>query len=271
MYVSFMAPHDPRTMPREFLDMYDPEDIPLPQNFMGGHPFDNGDLKVRDEVLETFPRDPASVRRHIAEYYAMITHLDAQMGRVMQALEDRGMADDTIVVFAGDNGLAIGQHGLFGKQNLYEHSIRVPLVFSGPGIPRGVRRSAFAYLLDIFPTLCNLTGLATPGSVEGVSLVQTLKDPAARPRETLFAAYRQWQRMVKDGRFKLIEYVVDGRRTTQLFDLEHDPMECRNLAGEAAHADRLAALRTRLTDWRDEWGDADGEWGRAFWAGYDAS
>lgn len=271
MYVSFMAPHDPRTMPREFLDMYDPEDIPLPQNFMGGHPFDNGDLKVRDEVLETFPRDPASVRRHIAEYYAMITHLDAQMGRVMQALEDRGMADDTIVVFAGDNGLAIGQHGLFGKQNLYEHSIRVPLVFSGPGIPRGVRRSAYAYLLDIFPTLCDLTGLATPGSVEGVSLVPTLKDPAARPRETLFAAYRQWQRMVKDGRFKLIEYVVDGRRTTQLFDLEHDPMECRNLAGEAAHADRLAALRTRLTDWRDEWGDADGEWGRAFWAGYDAS
>lgn len=268
MYVSFMAPHDPRTMPREFLDLYDPEAIPLPRNFMGGHPFDNGDLKVRDEVLETFPRDPARVRRHIAEYYAMISHLDAQMGRVMQALEDRGMADDTIVVFAGDNGLAIGQHGLFGKQNLYEHSVRVPLVFSGPGIPRGVRSSAYAYLLDIFSTLCDLTGLDTPGSVEGVSLASTFEDPGASPRDTLFAAYRQWQRMVKDDRFKLIEYVVDGRRTTQLFDLERDPLECRNLAGEAAHADRLAALRSRLCDWRDEWGDADSEWGRAFWTGY---
>lgn len=270
MYVSFMAPHDPRTMPREFLDMYDPKAIPLPRNFMGGHPFDNGDLKVRDEVLETFPRDPASVRRHIAEYYAMITHLDAQMGRVMQALEDRGMADDTIVIFAGDNGLAIGQHGLFGKQNLYEHSIRVPLVFSGPGIPRGVRRSAYAYLLDIFPTLCDLTGLDTPGSVEGVSLAPAFDDPGAHPRDTLFAAYRQWQRMVKDDRFKLIEYVVDRCRTTQLFDLERDPLECRNLAGETAHADRLAALRSRLSDWRDEWDDADSEWGRVFWTGYEA-
>ena len=133
MYISFMAPHDPRTMPQEYLDMYDPEDIPLPENFMGGHPFDNGDLKVRDEVLEDFPRDPYKVRQHIAEYYAMITHLDAQMGRVLDTISACGMADNTIVVFAGDNGLAVGQHGLFGKQNMYEHSVRVPLIFSGPG------------------------------------------------------------------------------------------------------------------------------------------
>ncbi len=268
MYVSFMAPHDPRSMPPEFLDMYDPEDIPLPGNFMGGHPFDNGDLKVRDEVLEDFPRDPVNVRCHIAEYYAMITHLDAQMGRVMNALEARGLAEDTIVVFAGDNGLAIGQHGLFGKQNLYEHSIRVPLIFSGPGIPRGVRRDAYAYLLDIFPTLCDLAGVETPASVEGASLAPAIEDPRERPRDTLCAAYRQWQRMVKDDRFKLIEYVVDGRRTTQLFDLERDPMECHDLSREASCADRLQALRSRLFEWRDAWGDADIEWGREFWAGY---
>ena len=113
MYISFMAPHDPRTMPQKYLDMYDPEDTPLPENFMGGHPFDNGDLKVRDEVLEDFPRDPYKVRQHIAEYYAMITHLDAQMGRVLDTINARGMADNTIVIFAGDNGLAVGQHGLF--------------------------------------------------------------------------------------------------------------------------------------------------------------
>ena len=271
MYVSFLAPHDPRTMPREYLDLYDPEDIPLPGNFMGGHPFDNGDLKGRDEMLEDFPRDPRKVRRHIAEYYAMITHLDAQMGRVLEALEACGRADDTIVVFAGDNGLALGQHGLFGKQNLYEHSVRVPLVFSGPGVPRGVRRNAYACLFDIFPTLCELAGLDTPGSVEGSSLVPALKDTGECPRNTLFGAYRQWQRMVKDERFKLIEYVVKGRRTTQLFDLEEDPEEGHNLAGDRSQADRVRELRHHLLRWRDDWDDAGSEWGREFWGGYDAS
>lgn len=271
MYVSFMAPHDPRTMPGAYLELYDPESISLPDNFMGGHPFDNGDLKVRDELLEDFPRDPDATRRHIAEYYGMITHLDAQAGRILDALDASGKADDTIVVFAGDNGLAVGQHGLFGKQNLYEHSIRVPLVFSGPGIPRGIRRNAYAYLLDIFPTLCDLIGLDTPDSVEGKSLAPALADSCASPRDTLFGAYRQWQRMVKDERFKLIEYVVGGRRTTQLFDLAQDPWECHNLADIESYKDRLQSLRNRLFAWRDDWDDAGSEWGRAFWAGYDAS
>jgi len=271
MYVSFMAPHDPRTMPEAYLESYDPGSIGLPENFMGGHPFDNGDLKVRDELLEDFPRDPGRTRRHIAEYYAMITHLDAQVGRILDALEASGKADDTIVVFAGDNGLAVGQHGLFGKQNLYEHSIRVPLVFSGPGIPRGVRRSAYAYLLDVFPTLCDLIGIDAPGSVEGTSLAPVFNDSGARPRDTLFGAYRQWQRMVKDERFKLIEYAVGGGRTTQLFDLARDPWECHNLAGIEAYGDRIHSLRNRLCTWRDAWDDAGSEWGRAFWEGYDAS
>ena len=271
MYVSFMAPHDPRTMPEAYLESYDPGSIGLPENFMGGHPFDNGDLKVRDELLEDFPRDPGRTRRHIAEYYAMITHLDAQVGRILDALEASGKADDTIVVFAGDNGLAVGQHGLFGKQNLYEHSIRVPLVFSGLGIPRGVRRNAYAYLLDVFPTLCDLIGIDAPGSVEGTSLAPVFNDSGARPRDTLFGAYRQWQRMVKDERFKLIEYVVGGRRTTQLFDLARDPWESHNLAGIEAYGDRIHSLRNRLCTWRDAWDDAGSEWGRAFWEGYDAS
>ena len=267
MYLSFMAPHDPRTMPQAYLDMYDPEDVPLPENFMGGHPFDNGDLKVRDEVLEEFPRDPDKVRRHIAEYYAMITHLDAQMGRVLDALAASGKADNTIVVFAGDNGLAVGQHGLLGKQNMYEHSVRVPLIFAGPGVPAGERRSAYVYLLDIFPTLCALIGVDTPSSVEGASLVSAMEDGDVQVRETLFAAYRGFQRMVKDERFKLIEYAVNGRRTTQLFDLETDPLELHNLADDEAHAGKLNALRATLFQWRDDWDDAQSEWGKAFWDG----
>ncbi|MDE2800314.1 MAG: sulfatase-like hydrolase/transferase [Gemmatimonadota bacterium] len=268
MYISFMAPHDPRTMPQKYLDMYDPEDIPLPENFMGGHPFDNGDLKVRDEVLEDFPRDPYKVRQHIAEYYAMITHLDAQMGRVLDTISACGMADNTIVVFAGDNGLAVGQHGLFGKQNMYEHSVRVPLIFSGPGVPAGQKRSAYVYLHDIFPTLCDLIGTSTPDSVEGTSLISALNNGDEQVRYTLFSAYREWQRMVKDNRFKLIEYAVNGHRTTQLFDLKNDPLELHNLADDKAHASKVADLRETLFQWRDDWDDAKSEWGEKFWEAF---
>ena len=117
------------------------------------------------------------MRRHIAEYYAMITHLDAETGRLLDVLEQRGLADDTIIVMAGDNGLAVGQHGLMGKQNLYEHSVRVPLIFAGPGVPRGETRDSYAYLLDIFPTLCDLADVPVPDTVTGRSLVPALADP----------------------------------------------------------------------------------------------
>ncbi|RUM88919.1 MAG: hypothetical protein DSZ24_02440, partial [Thermodesulfatator sp.] len=111
-------PHDPRTMPREFLEMYDPAAIRLPDNFMGGHPFDTGALRIRDELLAGFPRNPDEIRRHIAEYYAMISHLDARIGEVMAALEEAELYDDTIFIFAGDNGLALGQHGQGALQGL---------------------------------------------------------------------------------------------------------------------------------------------------------
>ena len=130
-YISFLAPHDPRVMPEEFRQMYDPAAIELPPNFIGGHPFDTGALRIRDENLAEFPRAPEEVRQHIAEYYAMITHLDYQLGRVLDTLEVKGLRENTIIVFAADNGLAVGQHGLMGKQNCYEHSVRVPLIFSG--------------------------------------------------------------------------------------------------------------------------------------------
>ncbi|GAF96928.1 unnamed protein product, partial [marine sediment metagenome] len=155
MYVSFTAPHDPREMPVEYLDMYDSDKIPLPENFMPEHPFDNGELIIRDELLAKFPRTPEEIRTHIAAYYAMITHVDAQIGRILDTLKETGNAENTIIIFSGDNGLAVGQHGLLGKQNLYEHSVHVPLIISGPGMPVGEKRDALCYLFDIFPTLCD--------------------------------------------------------------------------------------------------------------------
>jgi arylsulfatase A-like enzyme len=271
-YVSFLAPHDPRSMPQRFLDMYDPEQIELPPNFLGGHPFDNGALHIRDEELAPFPRMPEVVRRHIAEYYGMITHLDHELGRVVAALEVKGVLQDTIIVFAGDNGLAVGQHGLFGKQNCYDHSVRVPLIFAGPGVPEGAKSDAYAYLLDIFPTLCELTGAEKPGSVEGSSLVSAMSDPAQKIRDTLYFAYTQFQRAVKDRTHKLVEYAVDGRHTmTQLFDLVNDPWEITNLAKDPAHAQTVTRLRAEMTRLRDEWDDVPSQWGQTFWDAVDFS
>jgi len=256
-YVSFMAPHDPRTMPPEFLELYPPDKIGLPPNFMPEHPFDNGEMSVRDEKLEAWPRTPDAIRRHLAEYYAMITHLDAGIGRVVDQLDALGEIEDTLIVFAGDNGLALGQHGLMGKQNLYDHSVRVPLIFAGPGVPKGARFDAPCYLLDIFPTLCDLAWLPRPASVQGLSLAPFIRGQSEhRFRQTLYLAYRDLQRaVVRDG-YKLIEYVVDGSRSSQLFHLADDPFETVNLADHPDQADRMAGLRQELLRQRDLWNDS---------------
>ena len=199
------------------------------------HPFDNGEMKGRDESLAPWPRTPRVAREHIAAYYAMITHVDAQIGRVLQALEETGHARNTIVIFAADNGLAVGQHGLWGKQNLYDHSIRVPLVIGGPGLPRGRRTDGLCYLLDLFPTLCDLTGVQAPPTVEGRSLLPLLKNPKARVRDSVYFAYRHFQRAVRTEEWKLMVYNVADRRTTQLFHIRHDPMERTNLDGRTPH------------------------------------
>ncbi|MBN1936073.1 MAG: sulfatase-like hydrolase/transferase [Anaerolineae bacterium] len=263
-YISFMAPHDPRTMPKKCLAMYDPDQIELPPNFMPGHPFDNGALDIRDELLAAHPRSEAEIRRHIAEYYAMITHADAQMARVIEALEAKGVLDDTVIVFAGDNGLALGQHGLMGKQSMYEHSLRVPLVFCGPGIPQGKKSDAFCYLFDIYPTLCDLINVPLPDTVEGQSLLPVFLGEKSL-RESMYFAYTGLHRCVRDRRFKLIEYAVNGERTTQLFDLDHDPWELHNLVGDAAYAQALARLRAELKRYGQTLEQPDYHFTRMFW------
>ena len=268
LYIAYTAPHDPRNMPEQYLNMYDEQKVSLPKSFMAEHPFDNGEMKIRDEKLAAWPRTPEEIRRHKRAYYAMITHVDAQIGRVMAALKETGRAENTIIIFSGDNGLAVGRHGLMGKQNLYDHSVHVPLVISGPGIGRNERREGFCYLLDIFPTVCELTGLDVPDSVEGRSLAGAIRGRGRgrRLRRTLFFAYKDIQRGVRDRRFKLIEYFVKGKRTTQLFDLESDPYELENLAGSGEHSSNLLRLRKELVRWKGELDDES-----KFWDGYEVS
>ena len=268
-YVAFLAPHDPRTMPENFRAMYPPESIELPPNYSGGHPFNNGALKIRDELLAEFPRSPEETKRHIAEYYAMITHLDNEVGRIIDALEESGLRENTIIVLAGDNGLAVGQHGLMGKQNCYEHSIRVPLIFSGPGIPAGETRDTYVYLLDIFRTLCDLVDIDVPDSVEGENLAPAIRSHDVKVRTSLYFAFYAYQRAIKNERYKLIEYAPrDAERRTQLFVLEADPWETNDLYGRSEFLSISAQLREDMLDFRDDWEQGNTERSAGFWQRY---
>lgn len=273
-YVAFQTPHDPWQAPPEYHEMVDPENIPLPAAFMPAHPFDNGMLRIRDENLAPHPRTPEAIRKRIADYHATMTHTDAQIGRILEALEKSGQRDNTLIVFASDNGLAIGRHGLIGKQNLYEHSIRVPLVIAGPGIPKGETRDQLAYLYDIYPTLCDLAGLPVPETVEFKSLKHVIDAPRTPHRTHIYTAFMSWQRAIRDGRHKLIEYRVDGTRQTQLFDLNQDPDELENLAASPGHQTILATLRAQLKTERIRLNDGNtrfpftNQQGLDFWGSY---
>jgi arylsulfatase A-like enzyme len=264
-YTAFLAPHDPRTMPKRFLEMYDPDSIELPPNFVPEHPFPFGMEHGRDEMLAPYPRTESDTRRQIAEYYAMITHLDDAVGRIVTALKTKGVYENTIIVFAGDNGLGVGQHGLFGKQNHYEHSVRVPLIFAGPGIPKGKRRAQYAYLLDIYPTLCEMLDVAPPATVEGKSLADIIVNDGPPVREELYFALTHLLRGYKDRRHKLILASYQDRNHVQLFDVIDDPWEMTDLAEDPKHAGLVQSHFEKLRAFRDRWDDRDTEFGKRFW------
>lgn len=270
-YVSFMTPHDPLNCPQEYLDMYQPGDVELPGNFLPQHPFDAGVHHIRDEKLFKRPLKEEALRQSLARYYALVTHTDAQIGRILDALEQGGEESNTIVVFSSDNGLALGSHGLTGKQNVYEHSVRVPFIMAGPGVPRGQVRDQLCYLYDVYPTLCELAGLEVPVTVQFSSLKPAIMDAQAKGREHLYFSFMSWQRSVRDDRYKLIEYSVDGARKTQLFDLREDPEEKHDLSTDSELAPVLNRMRKVLLAERDRLNDGASdspharEMSEAFW------
>lgn len=244
IYMAPPVPHDPRVCPKEFMDMYDAAKTPLPARYMPVHPFDNGEMTVRDEHLAPWPRTPEVIKRHLTDSYACITCLDHHIGRIFAVLKELGQFENTIVIFAGDNGLSLGDHGLMGKQNLYEYGgMHVPLVMAGPGIPKG-RSDTLAYLFDVYPTVCELTGTPIPPEVESQSLVPVMTGKAGKARDCLFTAYRSCQRAVRDPRWKIIRYPLVDQ--TQLFDLEKDPNELDNLAGKPEHAAKVKEMMALL-------------------------
>jgi arylsulfatase A-like enzyme len=252
-YVALNLPHDPRTAPPQYHERYNAAKPPLPPNFFAEHPFNNGFMTGRDEELAPWPRTGEIVRQHLADYYSAIEFVDVQLGRLIEALKATGQLERTIIVFASDHGLSIGSHGLFGKQNLYEHSMRAPLIFAGPGIPRGRSSEALCYLLDIFPTLGELTGVSPPAGNEGRSLVPVLNGQSTSLRASIFTAFMDVQRAVTDGRWKLMVYPRINK--TQLFDLQADPHELNDLAGDTTRQGTVQWLTTLLQESQRQFGD----------------
>ncbi|HEY1064542.1 MAG TPA: sulfatase-like hydrolase/transferase [Pirellulales bacterium] len=254
VYLAPPVPHDPRIAPPEYLKLYEAQQLSLSKNFLERHPFDNGDLAIRDELLAPIPRTPDEMRNHLRDYYATISHFDAQVGRILQTVADRGWSENTIVIYASDQGLAVGgRHGLMGKQNLYEH-VKPPLLIAGPGVPHGAS-NALVYLYDLFPTILDLAGAKTPDVIEGKSLLPIAQGKREKVRDSLLGAYKDCQRMVRDDRWKLIVYRTPGERHTQLFDLQTDPDELHNLADEPAHRVQRERLETLLSAERKAFGD----------------
>ncbi len=253
MYLAFNAPHDPRQSPKEFVDMYPLEKVSIPKNFVPVYPYAE-EMKsgkgLRDEKLAPFPRTEYAVKVNRQEYYAIITHMDQQIGRILDALEASGEAENTYIFYSADHGLACGEHGLMGKQNPFDHSVRVPLMVAGPGIAKGANHSARVYLQDIMATTLELADADRPDHVEFQSLMPLLRGEKSQSYEAIYGAYLDAQRSITMGNHKLI--LFPQVPVVLLFDLEEDPEETRNLAENPENTPLMKRLFAQLLQLQEE-------------------
>ena len=253
MYLAFGNPHDPRVAAQKYLELYKQEAIPLMKNYKPQHPFNNGEMEVRDEKLSPWPRTEDEIRRTLHEYYATITGLDFHIGRILEALKESGQIENTLVLFSADQGIAVGSHGLLGKQNLYDAGMKVPLIFAGPGTSKG-ESDALVYLFDLFPTVAEMADVSVPQGIDGKSFLPVMQGKAKSVRQELFLSYRHLQRAWRDDRWKIIRYPEVN--VTQLFDLQNDPDELNDLSGSPEHKSRVAGMLDKMKAAQQVWGDS---------------
>jgi choline-sulfatase len=248
IHFGFSHPHDLRNGTPELLAKYgatnhtdestlplsNPKQPALPLNYLPKHPFPHGHLAVRDEVAVSGvwgKRDERTIRNERGRLFACSENIDIQIGRVLKKLKEMGELNNTFIIYTSDHGIAVGRHGLQGKQNLYEHTMRVPYIVKGPGIRPGSRAFGNIYLLDTLATLCDLAGVPVPDSNEGISFKPVLEGKAQTVRDVLYGTYsggdKPGMRCVRHGDWKLIKYDVGDGKThaTQLFNLSENPHE----------------------------------------------
>ncbi len=260
MYVSTNAPHDPRHVPDDIIARF--ENVTEPPNYRAWHPFDNGDMKVRDEMVYKPPHTPETVRRERAIYLAMCAQIDDRIGKLIEKLDSLGQLENTIILFTSDHGLAVGEHGLLGKQNLYDGSWRVPMILAGPGIPKGESRTGLAYLHGIYPTLAEFAGIEPPEHSKEFGFASTIRGDN-EGLSAVFGAYmpntkaKRGVRAARIGEYKLLYYTHNGRK--QLFNVAKDPWETNDLIGDPAFSETALELFTALQDWMKTSGDPLGK------------
>lgn len=253
-YVAFTSPHDPHNLMPDYSNPLDSTLMPLPINYAPQHAFDNGELKIRDEMVAPAPRTPEVILEQNALYGGMINEVGIQIGRVLEALENSGQLDNTIIVFSADNGLAMGRHGLMGKQSLYQHSIGVPLAIKDAGQTKSYVSNGLCYLADVNATLYDMLDVEKPASVTTKSLKSALKGGKTE-RDALMLAYSSIHRAVVWNEMKYIIYNVDKKVTKQLFDLKKDPHEMNNLANDAKYAKTIDKYHNKLSELMKQNGD----------------
>jgi choline-sulfatase len=232
MYLAFNAPHDPRQAPKKYLDMYDVNNIKVPENFLPEYPYNEyagAGRTLRDERTAPFPRTEHAIKVTRQEYFALITHMDEQIGRILAALENSGKADNTYVFFTADHGLAVGDHGFLGKQNMYDSSMKVPFLLTGPGIPANRRVEAPIYLQDVMATSLAIAGLEKPKQVDFNNILPLAQGKTSKGEyASIYGAYSVTQRMYRNDKYKLVMY--PRANVVRLYDMENDPLETNDLA-----------------------------------------
>lgn len=239
MYLAFNAPHDPHQSPKRFVDMYPLDKVSVPESFIPEYPYKDAigcTSKLRDEQLAPFPRTERSVKVNRQEYYAIISHMDEQIGRIIDALKKSGKYDNTYIIFSADHGIAIGDHGFIGKQNMYDASMRVPLIIAGPGIKKGCCNK-LVYLQDAMATALDMAGSPHLKDVDFKSLLPLAKGEKDKEEycteDAVYGAYINFQRMIRTDRYKMIIYPEINM--VRFYDLKKDPMEKTDLAASGKY------------------------------------
>ena len=265
MYLAFNAPHDPRQSPKKYLDLYPLDSISIPSNYVNKHPYFNeiGNMPdVRDEALVPYPRTKYAIKKHLQEYYAAITHMDAQIGKIIAHIKKNDLTENTYVIFTSDHGLALGQHGLVGKQSLYDHSIRVPMIISGPNIDKNTRLNHDIYLQDIVPTTLDFAEIHVPDEIDFKSFKEILlKNQNKQINEEIYGTYSccaenyfDYQRMIRKDGFKLM--LFPKNRRIELYDIENDPNEINNLAFNMKYKDKIVDLANDFIELQKKYNDS---------------